>query len=341
VPKTSKTAVVWASILLRISRFRVRLLAGALFLFSPTKAGNYIVMKKSFISRLMKPNLLRRIRNKVRSFFILDQWIVLIAKNIEYKSLSWSSFKKLVPPADRFWADPFIWIYENKYYIFVEELFYKTGRGHIICLTLDEDLNIISNQVVLEKPYHLSYPFLFEHDGQLYMLPETKQNNRVELYRCTRFPDQWKFEKTLIDNIRVVDSTLLETNGKWWLFANIQEGDRSSLDTLCLYYADNLLSNRWTPHPLNPIVRNIHSARPAGRIFSSKGSLIRPSQDCSARYGYAINFNRIVTLTETDYVETNKHAFKPPDKGKILATHTFNSMGKLTAIDAIQRRRKI
>jgi hypothetical protein len=292
-------------------------------------------MKKNFISRLLS-----RIRKKFRSFFFLDQWIVLIATNVDYKSLSWSGLKKFIPPVDRFWADPFIWLRENKYYVFIEELPYSTNRGYIICLTLGEDLNIITNQVVLKRPYHLSYPFLFEHRGQLYMVPETKQNNRVELYRCTRFPDQWEFEKTLIDNIRALDSTLLEANGKWWLFANVHEEGGSSWDTLCLYYADHPLSDQWTPHPLNPIVKNIHSARPAGRIFAHKDGMIRPSQDCSSRYGYATNFNRIVVLSETDYVEAKEHAFKPPGKGGILATHTFNSVGGLTAIDALQRRQK-
>ena len=94
------------------------------------------------------------------------------------------------------------------------------------------------------------------------------------------------------------------------------------------------------PHPLNPIVKDIHSARPAGRIFLHNGSLIRPSQDCSVRYGYAINFNRIITLTETDYAETCEQIFKPPLKGPILATHTFNNMAGLTVIDAKRRRRK-
>jgi hypothetical protein len=288
----------------------------------------------------MKPHLLSRIWNKIRSLFFVDQWIVLIAPGIDYKSLSWSGFKKLTPPLDRFWADPFIWLHENQYHVFIEELPYSTNRGYIICLTLDEDLNIVTNQVVLEKPYHLSYPFLFEHEGQLYMLPETKQNNRIELYRCVRFPDQWEFEKALIDNIRALDSTLLEANGKWWLFANIHEEGGSAWDTLHLYYSDSPLSVQWTPHPLNPIVKDIYSARPAGRIFLHEGKLIRPSQDCSVDYGYAINFNRIVTLTETDYAETHELTFKPPSKGKILTTHTFNSMAGLTAIDAIQRRRK-
>lgn len=297
-------------------------------------------MKPTFISRLTKPHLLHRILKKVDSYFFFDQWIVLIAPSTGYKSLQWVDFKPFIPPLDRFWGDPFIWAHKNKYYIFIEELLYSTNRGSIICITLNEELNIISNQVVLEKPYHLSYPFIFDYEGQLYMIPETKQNNRIELYRCINFPDQWEYEKTLINNVRALDSTLLEANGKWWLFANIQEEGGSSWDTLHLYYADHPLSDQWTPHPLNPIVKDIHSARPAGRIFLDNNNLIRPSQDCSVRYGYAINFNRITTLTETKYAETCEQTFKPPDHDGILAIHTFNNVAGLTAIDAKQRRRK-
>ena len=172
------------------------------------------------------------------------------------------------------------------------------------------------------------------------MIPETGENNGVELYICVHFPDQWEFEKTLIDNVYAVDSTLVETKGKWWLFVNIQEEGGSTWDTLHLYYADHPLSDHWTPHPLNPIVKDIYSARPAGRIFLHEGVLIRPSQDCSMRYGYATNFNRINTLTETQYAETLEQTFKPPDKSRILATHTFNDVAGLTAIDAKQRRRR-
>lgn len=297
-------------------------------------------MNSKFISYLTKPHLLSRIQKKIRSYFFLDQWIVLLAPANGYKSLSWNDFKPLLPPIDRFWADPFVWFHENKHYVFIEEVLYSTRRGRIVCLTLDKEMNILSNQVVLERPYHLSYPFLFEHEGQLYMIPETGQNNGVELYRCTHFPDQWEFEKTLISNVYAVDATLLKAQDKWWLFANIQAEDGSTWNTLHLYYADHPLSDQWTPHPLNPIVKDIYSARPAGRIFSDNGRLIRPSQDCSVRYGYAVNFNQIVTLTETDYAETCERTFKPSNKGGILAVHTYNDIAGLTVIDAILRRRK-
>lgn len=281
------------------------------------------------------PRLLHRIQKKARSFFILDQWEILVAKNTDHTSLAWEKFKRLTPPMDRFWADPFIWFHEGRAHIFIEELLFSTHRGRIACLTLDEELNIAANRTVLERPYHLSYPFLFEHGGQLYMIPETKQNNTIEVYRCARFPDQWSFEKTLMNNLRAVDATLLNAHGRWWLFANVQEESGSSWDTLNLYFSDDPLSSEWTPHPGNPIVKDITSARPAGRIFFHNGRLIRPSQDCSTRYGYAVHFNEITALTETNFQEARLHTFKPPAKGPILATHTYNAQAGLTVMDAI------
>jgi len=297
-------------------------------------------MNSSFISKFTKPNLLPRIWNRLRSYFFLDQWIVLLGPAKGYKALSWENFKPLLPPLDRFWADPFLWEHEGKTYLFIEELIYEENRGTIACLTLDENMDVLSKQTVLERPYHLSYPFLFEYEGQLYMLPETGKNNGIELYRCRRFPDQWEFVKTLIDNVYAVDATLLERDGKWWLFVNIKEEGGSSWDTLYLYSADRPTSDQWTPHPLNPIVKDIHSARPAGHIFMDNGNLIRPSQDCSIRYGYALNFNRIVTLSQTEYAEEQAHFFAPPHKSRTLAVHTFNELCGLAAIDATQRRRK-
>ena len=140
-------------------------------------------------------------------------------------------------------------------------------------------------------------------------------------------------------DLYAVDATLLEHEGKTWLFANIKEPGGSSLDSLHLYHAPDLQAGQWTPHARNPIVKDIRSARPAGRIFIRDGKLIRPSQDSAQRYGYALKFNRITTLTETDYAEVTEGSFTPAGS-KYLATHTFNQAGGLTVIDAVMRRRK-
>jgi hypothetical protein len=290
--------------------------------------------KPSFFQRAF-----RRVDKTLSSFFFLDQWVILTAKGADYDSLDWSAFHPLIPEKDRYWGDPFIIKRENQYYIFVEEKLYATGLGRIVCLTLDEQGNLYSHPVVLERPYHLSYPFIFDFQGELYMLPETASQRTLEIYRCTHFPDEWTLVKTLMTDIYAVDATLLEHQDNWWLFANVKGPGGSSLDALHLFYAKNPLTEKWTPHPRNPIVRDIRSARPAGRIFMQDGKLIRPSQDSSRRYGYAITFNRILKLSEHEYEEAAENIFAPRG-GDMLATHTFNQAGDMTVLDAVIRRRK-
>jgi hypothetical protein len=283
--------------------------------------------------------MVRRFNKNLSALFFIDQWVIMTGRDLDYGSLDWSAFRPLIPEKDRYWADPCVVQRADRYHVFIEEKLYATGRGRIVCLTLDLQGNLLSDQLVLERPYHLSYPFIFEYRGETYMLPETAANRTLELYRSTRFPDQWQLAKTLMSNIYAVDATLLEHNNKWWLFANIRAGGASSLDALHLFYADDLQAEKWTPHPRNPVVRDIRSARPAGRIFRRDGVLIRPSQDSSRRYGYALKFNRILKLDEFDYEEMTEAEFRPQGEN-ILATHTFNQAGELTVIDAVLRRPK-
>jgi hypothetical protein len=292
---------------------------------------------------MMQPSSLqrfvRRLDKTLAGFFFIDQWVIMTARGVQYDSLRWADFRPIVPEKDRYWGDPFVLQRGQNYHVFVEEKIYATGRGRIACLTLDADGGLLSHQVALERDYHLSYPFLFEQDGEIFMIPETAERRTVELYRCVQFPEQWEFVSTLLQGIYAVDATLLPHGGRYWLFANVREAGGSSLNALSLFSAESPFSDTWSPHPRNPIVQDIRSARPAGRIFMQDGRLIRPSQDSSRRYGYGLRFNRITKLSAQDYEETPEARFEPQG-GKVLATHTFNQAGDLTVIDAIIRRRK-
>lgn len=291
-----------------------------------------------------------RLDKSLASLLFIDQWVIMTARGTAYDALGWSQFQRLMPDRDRYWGDPFVLQREKNFFVFVEEKIYETGRGRIACLTLNAEGRLLSHQVVLERPYHLSYPFLFEHRGETFMIPETAHNRAIELYRCAQFPDRWEFVKTLMNGPYAVDATLLKNQDKYWLFANVKADGGSSLDALHLFWADSPFAENWISHPRNPVVKSIGSARPAGRIFLQNEKLIRPSQDSSRRYGYGLKFNRITKLTTEDYEETVESTFEPPQPaglsgslrlgGRILATHTFNQAGDLTVIDAVIRRRK-
>ena len=290
---------------------------------------------------MMQPTFLQRVRRKldktIAAWFFIDQWVILTGRGLGYASLSWDAFTPLIPEKDRYWADPFVVERGRRYFVFVEEKLYATGRGHIACLELDRDGRLVSQRVVLEAEHHLSYPFVFEHGNELFMLPESAASRKVELYRCARFPDTWEPASVLMEDVYAVDVTLLDHGGRTWLFANLKEEGGSSLNALHLFWGDSPLARVWHPHPRNPVVRDIGSARPAGRIFIDDGQLIRPSQDSSHRYGHGLKFNRIDQLDGENYSEHTLAALEPRG-GRIRATHTFNQAGDLTVIDAVIRR---
>ncbi len=286
-------------------------------------------------------NYYRSIRIRIKNIFIREQWILLVKmENSNKISQSFFRFKRILPPKDRFWADPFILQRDDKYYLFIEELLYSNNRGMISVMEIDEKGNHTVPEVVLEKDYHLSYPYLIEDQGELYMLPETKGNKTIELYKCVDFPKKWELEKVLFDDIIAVDTTLFHHDNKYWLFTNIKENEgASAYDELFLFYSDSLLGE-WKSHPLNPIVSDVKYARPAGNIFIYNDMIFRPAQNCSKHYGYGMQIREIVTLTETDYEERQVQSIYPNWAKDLVSTHTLNNSGKLTVIDALVKRRK-
>ena len=291
------------------------------------------------LARLVSGKVLKKIKLLYENKFMMEQWILLFHLKNEFSSSLWR-YQKIVPPKDRFWADPHIIYRNDKYYIFHEEYLYDSGKGRIAVITMDSNGNYADPEVVLEKPYHLSYPYVFEYENEYYMIPETQTTRTIQLFKCTEFPAKWEFQLNLMENIEAVDSTLVRHEGKWWLFANVTEYEgASSWDELFLYSSDDLFSTDWTPHPANPIVSDCKSARPAGRLFQQNGTLYRPSQNCSHRYGYGFNLAEVKQLNETSYKEDVVTRVEPNWDKSIVGTHTFSRVNSLHVVDALYRRR--
>ena len=300
----------------------------------------YKAPTNSELGVLLWKKLLQKCRRKWNDALYFMQWFLLydIREGI---STSFWRFKHITPPKDRFWADPFIVARDNKYYVFIEEFLYATQKGHISLIVMNKDGSFEPPVRVLEAPYHLSYPFVFEFESNLYLIPESSANRTVELYKCTAFPLEWEFQRNLMNNCEVVDTTLFQWQGKWWMFVNqIQTEGASSWDELFLHYSDSPFSDNWTPHQRNPVVSDARSARPAGRLFVRNGRLYRPSQNCSGRYGYGFNICEITKLTETEYEEKIVSRVEPKWDKNVVSTHTINYEDGLTIIDGQLRRRR-
>jgi len=228
----------------------------------------------------------------------------------------------------RYFTDPFLFEADGAAYVFCEEYPYATGKGVISVFALDEQGNPGPPRVALERPYHLSYPLVFRHDGAVWMMPESSSNRTLELYRADPFPFRWTLDRILVSGVSLADATPLIWNGQWWLTAASGATEGSTWDSLALYRGDGPLGP-WRRATDGPALIDASTARPAGRVFEHGGALIRPAQDCRVGYGAGVAFCRVEAIGPNVFRQTPIRRAVAP-----LGLHTFNLSERFTAIDA-------
>ena len=281
---------------------------------------------------------LRYLRRKVGDLLTREQWYPAYRFDTETRppTDAFAGLSRLMPPKDRFWADPFPFVKDGRTYLFLEELPYRRGKGHIAVVEIDPERGAGEPVEVLRRDYHLSYPFVFEWKGEVYLLPETAGDRKVQIFRCVSFPDAWEEDRVLLEGVNAVDATLAEVDGRWWMFVNIGAPGAGNWDELHLYHAETPLGP-WTPHRRNPVRSDCRAARPAGRLFRWQDQLYRPAQNCSGTYGAAIALHRILRLTPDAYTEEHV-ADLVPDWAE--RAHTLNTGTGLHVVDVLRRRRR-
>jgi hypothetical protein len=232
-------------------------------------------------------------------------------------------------------ADPFFLRSGDKMVLLAETIERRAQRGVIVAYEISRE-RIVPLGVALEcKDAHLSYPFLFRWKGDIYCLPEQAEAGAVALYRAVDFPMHWERTATMLSGVGAVDPTVFYANSLWWL--SYTEAGIESNTRLMLWYASEPVGP-WIPHERNPIKIDPRSSRGAGAPFVYDGMLIRPAQDCSHSYGAKIVFNRIITITPTEFEEEVIGELKPDPTGPYpYGLHTISQDGELVVIDGSTR----
>jgi hypothetical protein len=196
----------------------------------------------------------------------------------------------------RFVADPFLLRRDDGWSLFFEVIDRRNERGSIGHAFSVNGRDWTYDRIVLTEPYHLSYPFVFEWQDEIFMVPESAERYEVRLYRARQFPDQWEVVNTLLRG-PYVDSTLFRRNERWWMFTAIGWGN------LHLFHAENLFGP-WSEHPRSPlIVANDSHARPGGRVVVEGEFLLRFAQDDYPYYGRQLRAFGVDDLTVSWYAE--------------------------------------
>tara|TARA_B100000902_G_scaffold393482_1_gene447812 strand:+ start:2507 stop:4180 length:1674 start_codon:yes stop_codon:yes gene_type:complete len=247
----------------------------------------------------------------------------------------WKS-KVIKNPPNRFLADPFIINRENKHVCFVEDYNYYEKKGRITAFKITKE-GYEEIGVALEEKFHLSYPYLFEANGELFMCPETNESKDIRIYKCNQFPLKWSLHKIIMKDVSACDSNIFYHDNKWWLMTNIDSsniGEHSS--ELHIFYSDHFDSDNWKSHPKNPVIFNSRKARNGG-FLKNKNNIYRPYQIQGwDLYGESMGVAKIKILTTEDYQENEEFLISPNFFTNIKGVHSYNFNDGLLVFDFVK-----
>lgn len=278
--------------------------------------------------------------SKIIDKLYLKQWSIGIAdinindvirrKKIE-KEFTWFPINNNY----QFFADPFIFkLDSDEYAILYEELDYNKQYGYISQFTLNNKNEVISKKIQLDTKSHLSYPFIFFENGNMYVFPESSATGKLSCYQYNCNSHSLTFKKDILD-LPVLDSTILKHENKYWLFCTMRGEDSNK--KLYIYYSEDLFGP-YIAHARNPVKNSLIGSRPAGNFIKMDGNLYRPAQNSDKYYGASIVINKILRLSELEFVEEYFMNITPNRNDYFnFGIHTINHFDNKLVIDGLRR----
>jgi len=230
-------------------------------------------------------------------------------------------------------ADPFLWSHDGNLFALVEMITRPRGRGSIAVFCKKHgDWTYLGT--ALEEPHHLSFPWIFEFAGDLFMVPESTACGDVTLYRCTEWPLKWERLPPLLSGARSADHLIFQWRDSWWMFSNPSSTSRGEFSSLLnVHFADDPVRGPWQAHPNNPVMANPQGARNAGLLVSD-GRVIRFGQNQKfGEYGASVSAFEITRLTRTEFSQSHIPHFTDQLSRQHDGVHHVSIIGDHVAFD--------
>ncbi|MBW1615461.1 MAG: hypothetical protein JRJ49_02790 [Deltaproteobacteria bacterium] len=304
---------------------------------------------KGFI--LKTPSIIQSILYLFRTgtlFFLLAIERIILRKHkrwsVAYIKSDWHNANlkkgvKIKNPKNHFFADPFVITKNNRTICYLEDYSYKRKKGCITAVELIDQKNYKILGPVIEEPFHMSFPFLFEYKKELYMVPETIKANSIRLYKCVEFPLKWEYQKDIMSDVSVADTIIFEHNQKWRLLCNMNiAGLSDHSSALYAFYNKSPLADNWIACETNPLIYDSNIARNGGILNVRGGKLpirVRQKQDFNA-YGKSLTLAQITEISRSSFKEEEIGQIEPNFFDKIIGCHHIHSNGDYTVYDYLK-----
>lgn len=237
----------------------------------------------------------------------------------------------LIPYAKEYWyADPILFEKDGVTYIFMEVYDRKERKGKI-GFVKETEQGWTKPQIIINENFHMSFPFIFEKNGEIFMIPETSASDKLFIYQCESFPEKWKPIKKYNKMGSYVDTILIESDNKdIFLSCEMNPNNlfETSLHTFCI--ENNALIEKYKQGTYSYDVRN------GGALCYKDGEKIRVSQVSGrGEYGIGLKFWKLSSI----YPELKEECFKIVQVKDIICEqncigiHTYGCSSKYEVID--------
>ncbi len=204
-----------------------------------------------------------------------------------------------------FFADPFYSLKGDK--IRVEALRSKTGLGDI----LEIPVKNLKKSSLLFSGNHYSYPYSFSYNNKEYLLPEVASHSAQFFEEIqSNANEAEKFFLKGLEDLRILDATLIEYNSFWYLFF----GQLPTEDTILNLWVSDDPYGIFTAHPKSPISMSPKNSRMGGSIINYENALLRVGQNNANGYGESLVVHEITELSPTDFQEIKIGTIKINEK---------------------------
>lgn len=259
-----------------------------------------------------------RINQLFQKAFVGGQWYVAYREKGKD-----SSYNVIKTPEDMWIADPTMFESNGEHYLFVE-VYEKKKKKAAIGYYQFENGTPKYKGLIIERPYHMSYPCVFSYENDFYMIPESSANNSVTLYKAIKFPSKWEKVKDLIVGDKYVDTTIVKHEGKILLLSYKANAKKWQLMVFNLDMKNNKLKK------INTIIYEKNIGRPAGYVIKDK----RPAQNCSNKYGENILVYEIESyIPYKEYIVDSIRVEDIKVDGNYDRVHTYTADTSYEVID--------
>jgi hypothetical protein len=273
----------------------------------------------------------KRLIRKIADIALHENWMIGWVDEPIANALRWKTCPKVnwigARSKKRYFADPFAWPGKPGT-VLCEEYDFALRLGRLKRLTLNGGRIASEAEVSLPLPGHLSFPYLFEHVGETYLIPESCHARKLAIFKYGN--EGFELFATPFEDIAAGDSVLFRHNGFFWIAYT--DTVLNPFDNLNLCYAESM-AGPWKAHPGNPVKRGLTNSRCAGTLFTVKGELFRPAQDCTNTYGGAIRILRVTECTPEHFAEEEVNLILPHQGLNPHGFHTLSAWGNRCLVD--------